>query len=303
MKVVIDFDNTFFTTNRDVDDGLALLYLLGSPGIEVVGITSTFGNSTIEEVDACTKRLMAMLKLEDVPYAKGASQVGDYLNPAARLLADLAKKYQGQLAVLAVGSLTNLQGAFLYDPEFFDNLSQVVLMGGTTQPLIFAKQEMLELNFSCDPQATFTVLTKGHNVSIMTGNNCLELLFTRQEYQAAFADCDQPIADLIKTYADPWFVDNEVEYGIKGFYNWDSLAAAYLVNPELFEDDCQEYTVSINSLSRGSLIAEDFDPTSYAGSKPLKEVRLNTPHVKEKDRIRKMLFQRWLNIKLDNIEM
>lgn len=298
MKVVIDFDNTFYTTNRDVDDALALMYLLGSEGVEVVGITSTFGNASIEEVDRCTLRLIEELGLQEVSYAKGAKENGDYLTPASHLLKDLAEEYEGELIVLAVGSMANLQGAYLLDPNFYQKVKQIVLMGGTTQPLIFAKQEMLELNFSCDPQATYNVLTKGQNVSIMTGNNCLDLLFTRADYEQAFAGNTSKIAQLIQTYSDPWFVDNELEYGIKGFYNWDSLAAAYVVDPDYFSDNWQDFTISINSLSKGSLVAEDFDPTTYAGSKPLKTVHVNTPLIKKSNKLRRELFDRWLQIKL-----
>lgn len=298
MKVIIDFDNTFYTVNRDIDDGLALLYLRSCPEVEVIGVTSTFGNGSIEEVDNCTKLFLEELGMEEVPYAKGGSRNGDYLTPASQLLVDLVEQNAGEVCILATGSMTNLQGAFLRDPDFFNKVNQVVLMGGTTSPLIFDKQEMLELNFSCDPQATYSVLKYGKNVSIMTGNHCLDLLFTRDHYEQAFAGQDSPVADLIRSYSDGWFVDNEEEYGIKGYYNWDSLAAAYLVHPEYFQNQWQDFTVSIHSLAKGSLIATDFDPTTYAESKPLSQVHLNTPLVKRPDELRSHLFESWLRVEL-----
>ncbi|MGX7108089.1 nucleoside hydrolase [Facklamia miroungae] len=302
MKVVIDFDNTFYIPNRDIDDGLALMYLLGSPEVDLVGITSTFGNASIKEVDRCTRRLMSDLAIQRIPYARGAKESGDYLTPASKLLSDLANQYAGELAVIAVGSMTNLHGAYLRNRNFFKKVKQIVLMGGVTQPLIFDNQEMLELNFSCDPQASFTVLTKGNNVSTLTGNNCLDLLFTRDEYERAFAGNSSRIASLIQKYAEPWFIDNEYEYGIKGFYNWDSLAAVYLVNPALYEDQWTHRYVSIKSLSSGSLNADDWDPTTYARSRPFKKVYINTPRVKKDNLIRENLFQRWLNVKVDSFE-
>lgn len=108
MKVAIDFDNTFYTPNRDVDDGLALMYLLGSSQVDLVGITSCFGNAPIEEVDQSTQRLIEELGLESIPYAKGAKEAGDYLSPASQLLVDLADRYAGDLCLLATGSLANL---------------------------------------------------------------------------------------------------------------------------------------------------------------------------------------------------
>lgn len=56
---------------------------------------------------------------------------------------------------------------------------------------------MNELNFSCDPPATRTVLTKGRNVSIMTGNNCLKVLFTKQEYRERFSGKENRAAAYI----------------------------------------------------------------------------------------------------------
>ena len=296
MKVAIDFDNTFYTPNRDVDDGLALMYLLGSSQVELVGITSCFGNAPIEEVDQSSQRLIEELDLESIPYAKGAAEVGDYLTPASQLLVDLADRYAGDLCLLATGSLANLQGAYLRDPLFFDKVKQIVLMGGTVAPLIFAKSEMLELNFSCDPQATLTVLSKGKNVSVLTGNACLDVLFTREDYDQAFAGQEGCVTRLIETYSDPWFVDNDLEYGIKGFYNWDSLAAAYLVDPQLFQDNLASYRVSIQSLSKGSLLADQEDSTSYAVTKPIRQVSLNLPRVKSAQAVKQALFDRWLAV-------
>ncbi|HBC99873.1 MAG TPA: nucleoside hydrolase, partial [Lachnoclostridium sp.] len=42
--VVFDCDNTFGVKDCDVDDGLALMYLLGCPEVKVHGITATYGN-------------------------------------------------------------------------------------------------------------------------------------------------------------------------------------------------------------------------------------------------------------------
>ena len=42
-KIVFDCDNTFGIKNCDVDDGLALMYLLGSREAEFLGVTSTYG--------------------------------------------------------------------------------------------------------------------------------------------------------------------------------------------------------------------------------------------------------------------
>ena len=91
----------------------------------------------------------------------------------------MAEEHAGELELLVTGSVTNLYGAWKLNPQFFDQVKRIVLMGGITEPLIFAKKQMDELNFSCDPLATYTVLTSGTEIAVITGNNCLKVLFTR----------------------------------------------------------------------------------------------------------------------------
>ena len=43
-RVIFDCDNTMGQPYREVDDGLTLLYLLGRSDVELLGITTTFGN-------------------------------------------------------------------------------------------------------------------------------------------------------------------------------------------------------------------------------------------------------------------
>ena len=44
-KIIHDCDCTFGINGCDVDDGLALLYLLGDGQAEVLGVTTTYGNN------------------------------------------------------------------------------------------------------------------------------------------------------------------------------------------------------------------------------------------------------------------
>ena len=46
IPVVVDCDNTLGIPGCDVDDGTALIYLLGCPEVEIIGITTSYGNST-----------------------------------------------------------------------------------------------------------------------------------------------------------------------------------------------------------------------------------------------------------------
>lgn len=56
-KVIFDCDNTLGISNCDVDDGLTLLFLLGRKEFELLGVTLTYGNSSLEKVVGATATL------------------------------------------------------------------------------------------------------------------------------------------------------------------------------------------------------------------------------------------------------
>ena len=251
--VVFDCDNTFGVKDCDVDDGLALMYLLGCPEAKVHGITATYGNNQLDIVYNTSKTMLRDLGREDIPVKKGGGTWGAYESEAADYLAEMADKCGGALSILATGSLTNLRGAYERDNHFFEKVKEIVVMGGITNPLVFEKKVMNELNFSCDPFATWTVLTKGRNVSVITGNNCLKVLFTREEYKERLFGTGNRAAAYIREKTDYWFGYNEEDYGIRGFYNWDVTAAVYLMHPELFEDERKTLLLSEEDLKQGYL--------------------------------------------------
>lgn len=251
--IVYDCDNTFGVPNCDVDDGLALIYLLGNADAKVHGITATYGNNHVSTVYNNTMKMLETLGRSDITLKKGGANAMDCESEAGKYLASMARKYRGELSILATGSLTNLKSAYYEEPHFFEYVKEIVLMGGITKPLIFEKKQMDELNFSCDPEASYLVLTKGKNVSVITGNNCLKVLFTRQEYKKEFADTNNPMAKFIREETDYWFGFNEEGYGIEGFYNWDVTAAVYLMHPELFEDKKGTFEFSQEDLKTGFL--------------------------------------------------
>lgn len=252
-KIIHDCDCTFGVQGCDIDDGLALLYLLGDKDADVLGITTTYGNNVLDVVYENTKKFLKDIGRENIPVYKGGKDSEDLANEASVYLAEMAEKYAGELELLVTGSVTNLYGAYKINPKFFRQIKKIVLMGGVTQPLIFAKKQMDELNFSCDPLAAFNVLTSETDVAVITGNNCLKVLFTREEYEKEFADDRKAVVQFIRKETDYWFDYNMDEYGIPGYYNWDAIAAAYLMHPELFNVEKVDFSLSAEALKTGTL--------------------------------------------------
>ena len=148
-KVICDCDNTMGFPGRPMDDALAILYLVGcSEDIDLVGITCNFGNGTSDESFFSNTVMLNEIGLSDIPVLKGNELGEDAVSEAAQFIVDKANEYPGELIYLGIGSLGNLYGAFLIDNEIFDKISQIVLMGGITKPLLIHDGKPLdELNF------------------------------------------------------------------------------------------------------------------------------------------------------------
>lgn len=283
-RIIFDCDNTMGIKNCDVDDGLALLYLLGCKNAKVCGITATYGNNNIDVVYSNIQQMQKEIGCEDITLKKGGSHPGDYNNEASIYLAEMVARYPGELSILATGSLTNLYGAYKYNPNFFTDVKEIVVMGGITSPLIFKKKVMDELNFSCDPLAAYHVLKYGHKVSVITGNNCLKVLFTREEYKKELFQVDKRVADYIREKTEDWFSYNQEGYGIPGFYNWDAIAAVYLMHPELFEKKERKFRISLEDLKTGFLKEDNLGQF------------LNLPEIKEESSFKRNIYETWLAV-------
>lgn len=277
-RIVFDFDNTM-GTGHDTDDGLALLYLLGhGDEVELLGLTCTYGNSDVETVYGNTLRIARELGL-DVPVLKGGANPDDVDNEASRFLAQMAGRYAGELIVLATGSLTNLKGAALVDPSFFDELSGIYLMGGITQSLVINGHIMNELNFSCDAQAAYAVMSASCPVNIATSHSCLPATFTK----AAFSE-QMGAGSWLMRECESWFDWMTDGYEMAAFICWDIVAAAMVVEPELFEFSGFDVTLNERLLNVGYLERAAVDA-------PQREICI--PKIKNSGAFRAACFDAW----------
>ena len=248
-RVVIDFDNTMGVRGCDVDDGLALLYLLGSPGVRVEAACTTYGNSDIATVTHNTRRLFDEWGL-NLPVYEGAASPANPDSAAARYLAQAASEHPGGLHLLQTGSTTNARGALQCDPRFFENLASITLMGGVTESLVINGHIMDELNLSCDPDATLAVLGAPCTVTMATAQNCLPAFFTRDDLVGRFG-----AGSWLVNTCDYWFADMDRAYNWHGWTCWDVVAAAALVEPALFDWHRMDVTLYRRFLSVGYLEA------------------------------------------------
>lgn len=243
--IVFDCDNTMGVPGCDVDDGLTLLYLLGCPEVELLGITCSYGNNTQQTVYDNTIRLLKKWGREDIPVYRGCDGPSCRKSSAASFLAETARTYPGELCVLATGAMSNLLGAAEEDPEFWQNLNTVSIMGGITESLFVNGVPMDELNLSCDPEASCAVLRNVRDLRIATAQNSIHSYFTRSDWRKW---------GLSEEDVGYWFDIHKTKWKLDGIVIWDVMAAVQLIHPELLDPNETVIGPDVELLRKGMIL-------------------------------------------------
>lgn len=243
MKVIYDCDNTMGINYRDIDDGLTLLYLYKNPNVDLLGVSLTFGNDSLDRVIESTKALVSKFNI-DVPVYFGNKNEESFLeNSAAKYIVEETKKYPNEVTILATGSLKNIADAYLLDNKVFERIKNIVIMGGITEPLIINGKVMNELNLSVSHNSSFEVLSNVKSPVILTGNTCLESKLFLDEVKSIISSFKGYSVELYEE-CKQWIEYHSQDYNIDYIIIWDLLTAVYVTNPEIFEDE--EHQVEIN---------------------------------------------------------
>ena len=189
LPVIVDLD-----LGDDIDDSFALALLLRTPGIDLLGISTAWGDTALRVQMA--RRLLHETGNRPVPVLQGiptssstnfsqarwaAGPHGGAAPPVRRpadgasvdFLLQQARQRPGQVTLLALGPLTNLAAAIRQDAEGFRKFRQVVLMGGSVR-VGYSKHDWQpprppdrEYNIVSDPAAAQAVFHSGVPVVMM----------------------------------------------------------------------------------------------------------------------------------------
>jgi len=252
QKIIFDCDNTLGIPLKEVDDGLTLLYLMGVPELDLLGITTTFGNGHIDQVYPQTLKLVKQLDV-DIPVLKGEGQPDQSPDtPAARFLIEAANQYPGEISLLATGPLGNLHAASQLDPDFFQKLKAIHLMGGYLEPVKLGYRNLQELNLSANPIAAHSVLNAPCLVTVFTAQACLDAPYRFKDIRKAVY---WPVR--LKWIMFQWLLAFGLFTGEFVFYLWDLLPAVYLTMPKLFNIKDFSIGSSQQDLKTGMLLEGD----------------------------------------------
>lgn len=280
-KVILDCDNTMGLPWHEVDDGLALLYLLGKSEIDLLGVTTTFGNGSLKQVLHHTVNLMADLGSDlDVYEGEDRKSKGKE-TPAARYLVEQAKKWGKDLTIIATGPLGNLAVAGRLDPSFFTRIKQIICMGGKVQQLKIGWRDLFELNFSANPQAAYTVLTAPCELTLMSSHVCTQASLDRHSIdQLTFW------SPSFRCMLKRWLLAFGAYCGTNVFYLWDLFPVVYMTNPEIFEVASVHLASDVHDLGKGKLV------TTRNPQYP----RVNFPiNIVDKEGFYKVIMEGWEN--------
>jgi purine nucleosidase len=229
LPVVHDCDNALGVPFSDVDDGLALLHLLGAgPGIELLAVTTCFGNAPRRLVDRATRRLLDRAGRPGFPLHAGADGPGTAPTAAARRLVELAAARPGRVAIAATGPLTNLAAAAALDPGFLARVGRIVCLGGTLGAARLGWRSINEVNFGADPAAAAAVLAAPCPVAVVPTTSCLEARFGAADL-ARLDGLGLPVRRAVAR----WLACCRVGRGLDHFVLWDALAVVLLTRPDL----------------------------------------------------------------------
>ncbi|GGE10865.1 nucleoside hydrolase [Aureimonas endophytica] len=239
------------------DDAIALVMAHRSPAIELLGVTTTCGNATLERTTENALRILDYLGARDVPVAAGCHRplarplvlgTADgpsglegtpYLPPATRgpvaehavdFLAARLQAAPEPLTVVATGPLSNLGLLALKRPEVLPKIKELIWMGG-----VFWRQSDIitptEFNAFCDPEALGIVLDSGVPITMVGLDVTMQVLIEAEQY-AELDRIDTPLGRVVKDWLLYYEKLHRNSMGVGGAMH-DPLALALVIDPTL----------------------------------------------------------------------
>lgn len=292
-----------FDTDPGVDDAQAIAIALAHPEIELLGLTTTYGN-----VDIATATHNALLLSElagqSIPVAQGAAAplvkskhpapahihganglgnielptISGQADPrsAAQFIVDTVNARPGDVILVAVGPLGNLATALQLDPSIVEKVRHVVVMGGSIKEGGNVTP-VAEANIFNDPHAAARTLTAGWPLTLV-GLDATHRCVLSPTDMDTIADGQGRLGDVLKGSYAFYREFYQGALGIDGCCPHDSCALAWLLRPELFTTSRGHLTVVTDGDAEGqTLFAPEGRP--FLGERwsrtPLVDVCLN----------------------------
>ena len=311
-KIIID-------TDPGIDDAMAIFFASQSPKLDLIGLTTVFGNVPVEMSTDNAIRLCDILK-KDIPVCQGAAKpYGGDVEPqfahfvhgdnglgnielpapsreadsrsAAEFIVEMAKKHPGEVTLVAVGPLTNVAHALDLEPELPKLLKRVVVMGGAAK-VRGNVSPVAEANIWNDPYGAEVVFaTEYANPLVLIGLDVTYAVSFNVEFNDKLESVNPTIGSFMnkaakfytKFYSEVFQNSEE-----KVCYFHDALAIAHIIEPDIFQYQDGHLRVSKDELCYGQTSFEEADnpmPNPAWASQPIISAALEVNGDKVRDLI------------------
>ena len=252
-KVIIDCD-------PGIDDTLALMLALGSPELDIVGITVVCGNVPVNKGAENVLKVLSWFDRTDIPVYLGEEKplVRPYIDAmdthgmdglgesgyenvkevkpkkqAVKFLAktlEKSKKESDKISIIALGPLTNIARLILDNPEVLSGLGEMISMGGCYKSHGNCSP-VAEYNYWCDPEAAKIVYD---NLFVhMVGLDVTRKIVLTPNILEYMCKIDPDLGGVIKRITKFYFDFHWKQEGVIGCVINDPLAVAYFIDRSL----------------------------------------------------------------------
>jgi inosine-uridine nucleoside N-ribohydrolase len=257
------------------DDAIALLLALGSPELNLLGVTTVSGNQTLEKTTANAIRVLDHVGRAEVSVAAGADRPlvrerhvaaevhgesgldGPDLPPPSRppepahaidWIATTLLAHPSAVTLVPTGPLTNIALFLARYPELASHIERIVLMGGAIGEGNVTPAA--EFNIWADPEAAHRVFTSGIDLT-MVGLDVTHRALVRPadvDRLRATGNAGTLVADLFEFYVG----FHRRHYGWEGAPVHDAVAVAHVIDGSLLGTEHVGVIVDTSpELSRG----------------------------------------------------
>lgn len=276
-KIIIDCD-------PGIDDTLALMLALSSPELEVIGITIVCGNVPTDIGAENALKVLKFMNRMDIPVyygeelplkreyvsaqdTHGMDGLGESNYPAvteAEVKKDAVNylihtlQTQKDVSIIAIGPLTNIAKALQKKEEVFENLDELISMGGSYKSHGNCSP-VAEYNYWCDPDAAKYVYENLQKKIHMVGLDVTRKIVLTPNILEYMQILDKEKGEFIKRITG-FYYDFHWKYErVIGCVINDPLAVAYFINRELCQGFDSYTTVETEGICIGQSITDAMD--------------------------------------------
>lgn len=260
QKVIIDTD-----IGDDIDDAYALALAVSSPQLQVLGVTTDWGDTTLRA--RLVKRFLDATGHSNIPvaaglrtqptaaftqeyYAEGYQATPGSWPDAVQFLQSEIRKYPGQITLIALAPFHNLGALIARDPAAFKLLKRVVLMGGSIHQgygnlgYLPGEAPSAEYNIASDIPAVQKLFAAGVPIDMMPLDSTQ--LKLDEVMRPILFSAGTPLTNTLDTLTNEWTAATQNPTPTL----YDAMAVAYVIDPSLCPTQPMDIVIASNGLTQ-----------------------------------------------------